>query len=69
MVFRSLRPASPTYAMPAIGSSRQALGASEAGDEVGAFAHAYPGLRVANLHAKLHEFLPVGLQPVVIANA
>ena len=68
VVFRSLRTASPTYAMPSIGTAPEVLSASETGDVIGAYAHSYPGLRVSNLRAKLNEFLPVGLEPVVIAD-
>ncbi len=66
-VFNSLTPSRPEYAQLARTSSPLVLAASEAGDQVGAFAASFPGLRLANLHAKLSEFLPAGLNTVIIA--
>jgi hypothetical protein len=66
-VFESLSPGRPEYAQLARSSSALLLSASEAGDQVGAFAASFPGLRLANLHAKLSEFLPAGLNTVIIA--
>jgi hypothetical protein len=66
-VFNSLTPSRPEYAQLAGSSSPLVLIASEAGDQVGAFAASFPGLRLANLHAKLSEFLPAGLNTVIIA--
>jgi hypothetical protein len=66
-VFRSLRTGAPWFGQLGATGSPLLVNASEAGDEVGAFAHSYPGLRLANLRAKLQEFLPVGLEPLVVA--
>jgi hypothetical protein len=64
--FGSLQPRQPLFAALGDASSPLLLGASEAGDQVGAYAGAFPGLRRANLAAKLTEFLPAGLRPVVV---
>jgi hypothetical protein len=64
--FGSLRPGSPLFAALGDAASPLVLTASEAGDQVGAFAGTYPGLRRGNLAAKLAEFLPAGLRPVVV---
>jgi hypothetical protein len=64
--FGSLQPASPLFAVPSEASSPLVLGASEDGDQVGAFAATRPGLRRANLAVNLAQFLPAGLEPVVL---
>jgi hypothetical protein len=66
-VFTSLSPAAAGYAQLGPASSSLVLTASEQGDEVGAFASALPGVRLGNMHSKLLEFLPIGLNAVVIA--
>jgi hypothetical protein len=68
-VFVSVRPASPTYCRLSGTTPAALLAASEAADQVGAFARSYPGLRLGNLQAKLQEFLPVGLTTALIAEA
>jgi hypothetical protein len=65
--FTSRQPASPAYGQLSAACSQLVLTASEARDEVGAFAGTFPSTRVANLGQKLQEFLPVGLNPLVLA--
>lgn len=57
----------PDYARLALTTPPPVLTASEAGDAIGSFASARMGTRLANLAAKLREFLPVGLVPLVVA--
>ncbi|MCG6495451.1 hypothetical protein [Kitasatospora sp. A2-31] len=64
--FKSLRPRSALFAAIGDASSPLVLTASGSGDEVGAFAGGHSGLRRANLAAKLAEFLPAGLRPVIV---
>ncbi|MEV0535995.1 hypothetical protein [Kitasatospora sp. NPDC050463] len=64
--FGSLRPRSALFAALGDASSPLVLTASGTGDEVGAFAAGHSGLRRANLAAKLAEFLPAGLRPVIV---
>ncbi|GAA4936591.1 hypothetical protein ACFPM3_06555 [Streptomyces coeruleoprunus] len=64
--FGSLRPRSPLFAAIGEAASPLVRTASESGDQVGAFAGDHPGLRRANFEAKLTEFLPAGLRPVIV---
>ncbi|MFD0346346.1 hypothetical protein ACFQ0M_10210 [Kitasatospora aburaviensis] len=64
--FGSLRPRSALFASLGDASSPLVLTASGTGDEVGALAGSHSGLRRANLAAKLAEFLPAGLRPVIV---
>ncbi len=66
-VYHSRRFGRPGYAQLASACSREILSASESGAEVGAFAAGQNTIRLANLRAKLQEFMPVGLSAVVIA--
>jgi len=67
VAFSSLVPASSHYAQLGAATASAVLSASADGDQVGAFARSYPTLRAANLMTKLREFLPAGLEPVLIA--
>jgi len=66
-LFRSLVYGRPDYAQLAAGCPRALLTASESGAEVGAFAARQNTIRLNNLRIKLREFMPVGLNAVVIA--
>jgi hypothetical protein len=65
-VFNSLSFGRPDYAQLAAACPTEILVASEAGAEVGAFAGVLNTIRLANLNAKLQEFMPVGLSAVII---
>jgi hypothetical protein len=65
--FNSRRFGRPDYVQLAAGTPMQILSASEQHSEIGAFAGALSTVRLANLRTKLKEFMPVGLQPVIIA--
>jgi hypothetical protein len=64
--FASLVQWRPGYGQLAATSPAALLAASETGDLVGSFASTRAGTRLSNLNAKLLEFLPVGLTPLVI---
>jgi hypothetical protein len=66
-LFNSRRFGRPDYVQLAAGTPAQILSASELHSEIGAFAGAMNTVRLGNLRAKLKEFMPVGLQPVIIA--
>jgi hypothetical protein len=66
-LFNSRRFGRPDYVQLAVGTPAQILLASEQHSEIGAFAGALNTIRLGNLRAKLNEFMPVGLQPVIIA--
>ena len=66
-VFNSRRFGRPDYAQLAAACPPAMLTASEVGAEVGAFADLLNTIRLENLDRKLHEFLPVGLAPIIIA--
>jgi hypothetical protein len=65
--FNSRRFGQPDYGQLAAGTPTQILLASEQHSEIGAFAGALNTVRLGNLRAKLKEFMPVGLQPIIIA--
>lgn len=64
--FNARRFGRPDYAQLATVCPPEILAASESGAEVGAFATALNTVRLGNLAIKLAEFLPVGLEAVVI---
>jgi hypothetical protein len=66
-VFNSRRFGQPDYAQLSMGTPAQILSASEQHSEIGAFAGALNTVRLGNLRVKLMEFVPVGLEPVIIA--
>ena len=66
-LFNSRRFGRPDYAQLAPGTPSEILTAGELGGEVGAFSGALNTLRLDNLQVKLREFLPVGLNALVIA--
>jgi hypothetical protein len=66
-LFNSRRFGRPDYVQLAVGTPAQILSASEQHSEIGAFAGALNTIRLGNLRAKLNEFMPVGLQPVIIS--
>jgi hypothetical protein len=66
-VFNSRRFGEPNYAQLAVTTPTQILLGSEAHSEIGAFAGALNTVRLANLRSKLAEFMPVGLEPVIVA--
>jgi hypothetical protein len=68
-IFASLIQWRPAYVQLASTTPAVVLTASETGDAVGSFASTHAGARLANLKAKLLEFLPVGLSPVVVVEA
>jgi hypothetical protein len=65
--FNSRRFGRPDYLQLAAATPAQILSASEQHSEIGAFAGALNTVRLGNLRAKLKEFMPVGLEPVIIA--
>ena len=56
----------PDYAQLAAATPPELLAASEGEAEIGAFAGARAATRLANQAAKLREFLPAGLDAIVI---
>ena len=66
-VFNSRRFGRPDYAQLATSTPAQIVKASEVRAEIGAFAGALGTVRLGNLRDKLTEFMPVGLEPVIIA--
>jgi hypothetical protein len=66
-VFNSRRFGRPNYAQLAVTTPAQIVSGSEAHSEIGAYAGALNTVRLANLRSKLTEFMPVGLEPVIIA--
>jgi hypothetical protein len=66
-VFNSRRFGRPSYAQLATSAPSEIVTGSEAHAEIGAFAGAAGTIRLANLLAKLTEFMPIGLEPVIIA--
>jgi hypothetical protein len=65
--FNSRRFGRPDYAQLATGCPPSILTASENGAEVGAFAGLLNQIRLNNLNLKVREFLPIGLETLVIA--
>jgi hypothetical protein len=65
--FNSRRFGRPDYVQLAAATPAQILSASEQHSEIGAFAASLNTVRVGNLRTKLEEFVPVSLQPVIIA--
>jgi hypothetical protein len=65
--FASLIQWRPAYGQLSATSPVPLVTASETGDIIGSFASTRAGARFSNLKAKLLEFLPVGLVPLVIA--
>lgn len=66
-LFNSRHFGRPDYAQLAAGCPFAILTAGEDRGEVGAFAGAQNTIRLRNLQIKLHEFMPVGLSAVIIA--
>ena len=66
-VFNSRRFGQPDYVQLSMATPAQILSASEQHSEIGAFAGALSTIRLENLRVKLKEFMPVGLEPVIIA--
>lgn len=66
-LFNSRRFGRPDYVQLAAATPAQVLSASEEHSEIGAFAGALNSVRLGNLRTKLKEFMPVGLEPVIIA--
>ena len=66
-MFNSRRFGRPDYVQLAVGTPAQILSGSEQRSEIGAFAGSLNTVRLRNLRAKLNEFMPVGLEPVIIA--
>jgi hypothetical protein len=66
-MFNALRFGRPDYAQLASEGPAEIATASESGAEVGAFASRLVQLRLDNLRRKLEEFMPLGLEPLVIA--
>ena len=66
-VFNSRRFGRPDYGQLATACPPEILSASEQQSEIGAFAGALNPVRLNNLRIKLEEFMPVGLNPVIIA--
>jgi hypothetical protein len=66
-VFNSRRFGRPDYAQLATACPPEILSASEQRSEIGAFTGALNPIRLNNLRLKLEEFMPVGLNPVIIA--
>jgi hypothetical protein len=65
--FNSRRFGRPDYVQLAAATPAQILSASEQHSEIGAFAGSLNTVRLGNLRTKLKEFIPVSLQPVIIA--
>ena len=65
-VFNSLRYGRPEYMQLAAGCPQEILTAGPDGAEVGAFAGSLNQIRLGNLLIKLREFMPAGLNAVVI---
>jgi hypothetical protein len=65
-VFNSRRFGRPDYAQLAAGCPHEVLIAGEEGSEIGAFAQSLDGVRLANLDAKLREFMPAGLMGLIL---
>jgi Phage tail protein (Tail_P2_I) len=65
--FASLIQWRPAYGQLSAIAPATLVTASETGDIIGSFASTRTGARFSNLKAKLLEFLPVGLVPLVIA--
>jgi hypothetical protein len=66
-MFNALRFGRPDYAQLASEGPAEIATASESGAEVGAFASRLMQRRLDNLRRKLEEFMPLGLEPLVIA--
>jgi hypothetical protein len=66
-LFNSRRFGRPSYAQLASACPGEIVNASESGSEVGAFASRLNTIRLSNLAVKLQEFMPVSLNPVIIA--
>ena len=66
-VFNSRRFGRPDFAQLATACPPEILSASEQRSEIGAFTGALNPIRLHNLRTKLEEFMPVGLNPVIIA--
>ena len=66
-VFTSLRFGNPAYAQLGAGTAPDVLTVSDQNDAPGAFATTLETTRLHNLQTKLAEFMPAGLNPVLIA--
>jgi hypothetical protein len=66
-MFSSRRFGRPDYAQFAVTMPTQIVSGSESHSEMGAFAGGLNTVRLANLRTKLTEFMPVGLESVIIA--
>jgi hypothetical protein len=66
-VFNSRRFGRPDYGQLATACPLEILSASQQRSEIGAFTGALNPVRLNNLRIKLEEFMPVGLNPVIIA--
>ncbi len=67
-VFNSVLFGRPDYAQLAFDNPKGLPTASEQGSEIGAFAGVLSTIRLNNLNTKISEFLPVGLDAVVVGS-
>lgn len=68
-LFNSRLFGSPVYGQLASACPAEILTAAENGSEVGAFAGSQNTIRLLNLKAKLQEFMPVGLNAVIVGES
>ncbi len=66
-LFNSRRFGRPDYCQLATGCPKEILQASTEDSEIGAFTIAFNTIRLANLKAKLAEFLPAGLKALILS--